>query len=96
MLVSSPHPDFVSQRLQYLLHIYAYVLSLAFETDQFYPPEQIRLRPMPTESIQQRHIATFGRQVLQFLQRDASLSRAEAERLAWQQIEEALLAQHLD
>jgi hypothetical protein len=96
LLVSSPQPNFFSQRLQYLLHIYAYVLSLAFETDQFYPPEQIRLRPMPPESLQQHHIATFGRQVLQFLQRDPSLSRAEAERLAWQQIEEALLAQRLD
>ncbi len=37
-LVSSPQPDFFSQRLQYLLQIYAYVLSMALEMEAFYAP----------------------------------------------------------
>src|SRR5260370_3012569 len=35
-LVSSPQPDYFFQRLQYLLQIYAYLLSMAFEMETFY------------------------------------------------------------
>lgn len=91
-LISSPQPDFFSQRLQYLLQIYAYLLSMAFETDQFYAPERIRLRPMPAASMQHSAIAQFQERVLALVQRDASLSRGQAELYAWHQIEEALLA----
>jgi hypothetical protein len=90
-VVTSPQPDFFTQRLQYLLHIYAYLLSLAFETDQFYDPERIRLRPMPPTSQQEPCIAHFHEQVLALLHRDPFLSRSQAERNVWQQIEEALL-----
>jgi transcriptional regulator with XRE-family HTH domain len=95
-IVSSPQPDFFTQRLQYLLHIYAYLLSLAFETDQFYPPERIRLRPMPAMSQQELYIAHFHGRVLSLLQHDPSLSRSQAEKIVWHQIEEALLAQASD
>jgi hypothetical protein len=95
-LVSSPQADFFSERLQYVLQIYAYLLSLAFETDQFYAPERIRLRPMPAASIQHPYIAQFQERVMTLLQRDVSLSRGQAERDAWQQIEEALLAHASD
>ncbi len=91
-LVSSPQPDFFSQRLQYLLQVYAYLLSMAFETDMFYPPERIRLRPMPVEHIQHHYIAKFQDKVLTLLQRDSSLYQAQAELEVWQQIEEDLLA----
>lgn len=91
-LVSSPWPDFFTQRLQYLLQIYAYLLGLAFETDQFYAPERIRLRPMPEEQIQHAYIVGFQQRVISMLQRDPSLSRLQAEAAAWQQIEEELLA----
>jgi hypothetical protein len=95
-VVTSPQPDFFTQRLQYLLHIYAYLLSLAFETDQFYDPERIRLRPMPAMSQQEPYIAHFHEQVLSLLQRDPFLSRSQAERNVWQQIEEVLLTQASD
>jgi len=95
-LISSPQPDFFSQRLQYLLQIYTYLLSMAFETDVFYAPERIRLRPMPGEPVQHHSIATFQEQVLTLLQHDASLSRTQAELRVWQQIEEALLAELID
>jgi transcriptional regulator with XRE-family HTH domain len=95
-LVTSPQPDFFFQRLQYLLHIYAYLLSLAFETDQFYALERIHLRPMPTVSVQHPYIVHFQEQVLACLQHDSSLSRSQAERAVWQQIEEALLTQASD
>ena len=91
-LVSSPQPNFFSQRMQYVLQIYAYLLSLAFETDMFYAPERIRLRPMPAGHIQHCYIAEFQERVLTLLQRDASLSRSQAETTVWQQIEEVFLA----
>jgi hypothetical protein len=95
-LVSSPQPDFFSQRLQHLLHIYTYLLSLAFETDQFYAPECIRLRPMPEVSLQEPYVAHVHEQVLLLLQRDPALSRSQAERKVWHQIEEALLTHAFD
>jgi transcriptional regulator with XRE-family HTH domain len=95
-VVSSPQPDFFTQRLHALLHIYAYLLGLAFETDQFYPPERIRLRPMPAMSQQESYTAHVHERVLSLLQRDPSLSRSQAERKVWQQIEEALLTQASD
>ena len=91
-LVSSPQPDLFSQRLQYLLQIYAYLLSMAFETEAFYAPELIRLRLMPAEQIQHQYIANFQQRVMTILQGDLSLSRLQAETAAWQQIEEELLA----
>jgi hypothetical protein len=91
-LVSSPQPDYFSQRLQYLLQIYAYLLSMAFEMEAFYAPERIRLRPMPEESIQHDRIAGFQQRVMTLLQGDLALTRLETERAAWQQIEEELLA----
>lgn len=91
-LVSSPRPDFFTQRLQYLLQIYTYLLSLAFETQMFYAPERLRLGPMPTEQIQHDYIAGFQQRVMSMLQYDRSLSRLQAEAAVWQQIEEELLA----
>jgi transcriptional regulator with XRE-family HTH domain len=91
VLVSSPQPNFFSGRLQYLLQIYAYLLSMAFETEQFYAPERIHLRPMPDASIQHPYIENFQEQVIALLRRDASLSRNQAEKRVWQQIEETLL-----
>lgn len=95
-LISSPRPDFFSQRLQYLLQVYTYLLSMAFETHQFYAPERIRLRPMPGEPVQHRFIATFQEHLFTLLRHDASLSRTQAELRVWQQIEEALLAEPID
>jgi len=95
-LVSSPQADFFSERLQYVLQIYAYLLSLAFETDQFYVPERLRLRPMPAFSLQHPYIAQFQQRVLALLQREASLSQTQAETQVWQQIEVALLAEPID
>ena len=91
-LVSSPQPDFFSQRLQSLLQLYAYLLGLAFETEAFYPPDRIRLRLMPAEQIQRPYIVGLQQQVISLLQDDPSLSRREAEVAAWHQIEEELLA----
>ncbi|MBV8822694.1 MAG: hypothetical protein JO123_07890, partial [Ktedonobacteraceae bacterium] len=89
-------PDFFSQRLQDILQIYAYLLSMAFETDQFYAPERIRLCPMPTGYVQQPYIAQFQDRVLTLLRREPFPTRLQAETQVWQQIEEALLAASID
>ncbi len=47
---------------------------------------------MPEEPIQRNHIAGLQRRVMTLLQGDLTLTRLEAERAAWQQIEEELLA----
>jgi hypothetical protein len=91
--VTSPQPDFFSQRLHDLLHIYAYLLSLAFETDQFYPPERIRLHPMPPVSLHHPSLTHFQERVLALLRSEPSLSRSQAEQAVWQQLEQELLAQ---
>ncbi|MBV9019888.1 MAG: GAF domain-containing protein [Ktedonobacteraceae bacterium] len=91
-LSASPQPDFFSQRLQGILRIYAYLLSIAFESDQFYAPEQIRLCPMPTECVQHPYIAQFQDRVLALLRCEPFPTRSEAETQVWQQIEEALVA----
>lgn len=90
-LVSSPQPHFFSPRLEYILQIYTYLLSIAFESQQFYPPEQICLRPMPAEGVQYRYIAEFQHRVMQLLKQDSSLSQPQAEACIWQQVEEELL-----
>jgi transcriptional regulator with XRE-family HTH domain len=92
-VVSSPQPGFFTQRLHDLLHIYAYLLSLAFETNQFYPSERIHLHLMPPASMQRPYITHFQMRVLELLQSDLSLSRSQADQIVWQQIEEALLWQ---
>jgi hypothetical protein len=90
-VMSSPQPDFFTQRLHALLHISAYLLGQAFETDQFYDPERIRLWPMPPVSRQGSYLTHMHERVVALLERDPSLDRSQAERLVWQQIEEALL-----
>jgi transcriptional regulator with XRE-family HTH domain len=91
-LASSPRPDYFTERLQYLLQIYSTMFSLAFETEAFYAPGRLRLRPMPEDQVQHALIAGFGRRVMSIQNRDHALSRAQAEAAAWQQIEEELLA----
>jgi hypothetical protein len=95
-VVGSPQPHFFSQWRHSLLQIGAYQLSLAFETDQFYTLERIHLHPMPPASMQRPYLTHFHERVLALLHRDPSLGRSQAERLVWQQIEEALLTQAPD
>ena len=90
-LVSSPVTDWFTEQILHLLQTYTYLLSLAFDSDQFYPLERIFLRPMPSEAQQRHHIVTFPQRVFKSLQEDASLLRRQAEQRAWQEIEEALL-----
>lgn len=90
-LVSSPQPHFFSPRLEYLLQVYTYLLSIAFESQQFYPPEQICLRPMPIEDVQYSYLAAFHQRVMHLLQQDSLLSQPQAEVHIWQQLEEELL-----
>jgi hypothetical protein len=96
LLISCKESDFFSPQMQYLLQVYAYLLGLAFETVQFYPPERIHLRPMPAEQIQYNAIAGFQDRVMRLIQQDPSRTRVQAEREAWQQIEEDLLSFPLD
>lgn len=91
-IVASPQPDYFLPRLQSLLQVYANFLVLAFETQLFYDSRQLRLRPMPAESVQQSYIKRFQERVMLLLHSNPSLGRLQAEELIWQQIEEELVA----
>lgn len=90
-VISSSEPYFFTPRLQYVFQVHAFLLTLAFRTEQFYAPECIRLRSMPDEEIQYHSLLTFQDRVKYFLSQDASLSRIQAEMKSWQAIEEELL-----
>lgn len=92
LLVSSHQPHYFTQQLQYVLQIYAYVLALAFEPEQFYAQERIRLGFMPAEQSQYAVLAEFQKRVKILLKQMPSYSRLQAETEAWQQIEDTLLS----
>ena len=70
-------------------------MTLALDSKEFYPTSLIDLKVMPPLSEQQKQIDRFQRIVQDIMRKslreEESLSYVQAERLAWQQIEETLL-----
>jgi hypothetical protein len=96
LLFSSTQPNaFGSPLSQFLIHDYSRLIALAFEEAAFYRPEQIDLRPMPPLSVQQKYFATFQQRVVGLLKEafaaQQALTRAQAERRVWQQLEVELI-----
>ncbi|GER84748.1 hypothetical protein KTAU_33840 [Thermogemmatispora aurantia] len=94
----------VSSRLQLqaqewlsLLHKYRNLLLLAFEPDEFYPIDLIRLYRLPPLEVQKPLLANLRRHVAQMMseatRQHQPLDVSQAEALAWRQLEEELLAQ---
>lgn len=88
LTISSTHPDFFDN----VLHIgaaesYAKLLSLAIPDNEFYPIEQLKLRPMPDLKLQRMALLrTYTSRVLTYA-RTHDCSRHDAERTIQQQIE---------
>ena len=96
LLLSSTQLDyFVPEARLSLVRGYAYLVSLAFNPDEFYNPEQIALHIMPPPARQQRYFDGFRQRVLHRMQSSSNdsqlLASTEAEQLEWQYIEEQLL-----
>ena len=96
LLFSSTQPEyFASQSRIALVHGYTYLMSLALEAEEFYPPELIQLLIMPPFSVQQQYFAGLRQRVLKVMSDSMRsghpLPISQAERVAQQQLEEILL-----
>jgi hypothetical protein len=95
LLISSTQPNyFLSEARLSLIHGYVRLIAFAFEANEFYPPEIIKLNVMPSASVQRELFKTFRQRVhailLEALQVQQSLSVKSAQQLVWQQLEEEL------
>lgn len=96
LLLSSTQPNyFLAQPRTALIHGFTNLITLAFEPEEFYKPELIKLRMMPSSEVQQTYFASFHERVLKLMRQSAGtkepLTSIHAEQLVWQQLEELLL-----
>mgnify|MGYP001277199588 CR=1 FL=1 len=96
LIASSTQPGYFTSEYTELLEIFSHLASLAFEQDEFYPLSMISLQILPSQEVQLPIIGKFWRRSMEIqeesLQRGESISNAEAEKLALQEIEAELLA----
>ncbi|GCE04301.1 GAF domain-containing protein [Dictyobacter aurantiacus] len=88
-------PDFFTQAYLDLIQNYVNLLVLAFEPDDFYAIDKLKLGIMPPRQQQYATLATFKQRVANHLieanQNMRYLSPRQAETIVWQEIEELLL-----
>jgi hypothetical protein len=96
LLASSTQDAYFSQQRIQLLAAFSDLLALAFNKNEFYPPEKIALRVMPKPEIQRPILTDFRDLVTQkfqeAMQKRIQLTNVDAELLAWQDLENQLLA----
>jgi len=95
MLLSSTQPNyFLSPERRALIQGYTYLISLAFESEEFYPPEYIELSVMPPLNVQQTYFVTFRQRVHNVMRESSGtahpLTGVQAEQKVWQQLEAEL------
>ena len=87
---------FEADELMNLLQVYTNLIALALAEADFYDVSLIQLRVMPTFKAQEQYLATFQSRVIALMKEslytERPLSRMQAEKIAWQQIETLLLA----
>jgi len=96
VLVSSTQPNyFISSARLSLISDYTRLIALAFKPEQFYPPQWIELRVIPSFEVQQGKLSSFRNRVIALMKEASSekqaLSRTQAEELVWQQLEAELI-----
>ena len=95
LLAASTQPEYflTMERLQLLQH-HAELAALAFEPEEFYPSERIELCIMPSLEVQHLYLASLQQRISHIMAdtvvNQRPLNSLEAERLAWQQLEEEL------
>jgi len=88
-LVSSVQEGYFTPARLSLSHRYTDLLAMAFESEDFYRPEQLSLSVMPTQWEQEDRLSTFRQRVATLLtqtaQRQQPIDVAQAELQIWQQ-----------
>lgn len=91
---------FRTRELNILLESYTNLIALAFAERDFYPIDLIHLRIMPSPEEQLPCLASFRRRVMALMQEATNtgqtMTSAQAELMAWQQIEKLLLDGRID
>jgi transcriptional regulator with XRE-family HTH domain len=92
---SSTQLAYFTQSRQALLAAFSDLASLAFEKNEFYPPDIIELKVMPRPEYQHPILSTFRQQVSKVLtaasHQRIRMSNLEAEQKVWRELEEILL-----
>ena len=95
LLASSTQVGYFSQQRLNLLSTFSDLISLAFDREDFYPPQMIELRVMPRPEIQRPYLTNFRQRVTTKFQeamyQRSQLSNARIELQAWQDLEIELL-----
>jgi DNA-binding transcriptional regulator YiaG len=95
LLASSTQPGYFSSQRLNLLATFSDLISLAFDKDDFYPPDKIELRVMPAPHIQRPILADFRQRVTakfhQAMQQHQHYSNEEIELQVWQDLEDKLI-----
>jgi hypothetical protein len=96
LLVCSAERDhFVYQARTALLQSYADLIALAFEPEDFYPPEQIGLCVMPSQDEQEEYFAHFRELVANTMINAANKNQPTnnllADQAVWQRLEDELI-----
>jgi transcriptional regulator with XRE-family HTH domain len=95
LLASSTQPSYFSQPRLNLLSTFSDLISLAFDNEDFYPPQMIELRVMPSPDIQRPYLTHFRQRVTarfqQSMYQKKQVSNALIELEAWQELETELL-----
>src|SRR5712691_2683341 len=86
---------FLPQARQELIKNYAELMALAFESKEFYDPQDIALYVMPNQYEQKKHFTNFRQRVADMIIDAArvrhSIDSIQAEQVVWRQLEEELL-----
>lgn len=92
---SAQYNHFLSQSRLNLIKNYADFISVAFEPEEFYKPEQIELWMMPDQETQKKHFANFRQRVatvmLERARNKQAINTTEAEKIVWRQLENELI-----
>lgn len=95
LLVSCVRPDYFLPIRCTLIQQYAELMTLVFEPEEFYSPQQIDLRLMPYYRTQEQYLVDFQKRVAHFMtqamRNQQSLSYIQARQLVWNQLEEEFL-----
>lgn len=95
LLISSTQEGYFSQKRLSLISILSDLAAIAFDSEDFYDPQLIELRVMPSLKRQHKIVSAFRMRVMKKF-REASFNRkpisnTEAEQQVWREIEEELI-----
>jgi hypothetical protein len=95
LLVASAQPYVFSETHLSLIELYAYLMALAFERENFFDLQQIKLHLMPEYPVQDSYVRRFSQRVYQKMTESAKgrqpITFLTAQERVWQEMEDELL-----